>query len=367
MKKIIIQAGDLNGAMGKLGLAISGRSAMPAVEYLKIKASKNEMILIATDTELTIIVKIPCQAEEDFETLILYSDLKKIISLEKGSLEISIQEDGSIKVECGEDLFNLGIPLPVKDFPSIEKKPKGPGLILDESISHWINVALLTVDKDTKLNTLRPSLRNVLLHLNKDVANIVSTDTSCLFKKEIRVGSEETQEAHLQITPKMAMALKGMKSMALYYDKNKIAFDAGSIIIMGTMPEDKYPLYQRIIPEAGHNGSAFRYDLQNAILKSGIASPAFYKILIALGEKNLVLETNEVETGKSSRIIIDAKYSGECEKIAMSGEILLILLKQIPEEVQEILFSIVGPSRMATFQPKDDPSIFLLQAPMQLD
>ncbi|RYZ52900.1 MAG: hypothetical protein EOP49_08500 [Sphingobacteriales bacterium] len=70
MKKLIISAELLKPALAKLAHVVQQKSLIPAASSLYCKVTPNQLELIGTNTEITIIIKLVCESQETFDFLL---------------------------------------------------------------------------------------------------------------------------------------------------------------------------------------------------------------------------------------------------------------------------------------------------------
>ena len=363
MKKIIIDSTILRNAVNKLQQAIPRKSFLPVLNNLHVQISKGIATLTATDLELTIICRVPCESNDSFKLLLPFEDIKRIVLLYNEPLVIEINDKKETTVLCGEDFFNLGLPFNIADFPPIDKIPNVTGIPLDDSVFQYINIALLSSEKDV-YNAINQSFANALLHFKDNFLNIVCTDAKLLFRKTIPV-PKEAEELFIQVTPKIAGALKGLGGITMFNGDAKIIFQTDSITVIGNLPVDKYPNYQRVIPNYEFNSTVSKSEIQNALLKCAVIGDVRNEIIITTTDTTFRFESRIKELNKASSTTIDVQYSGACKKIAVNGNYLLTLLKQVGDDVKELCLSITGQDKVILIMPKGDDSMLLLLAPIQ--
>lgn len=354
MKQFIIHADQLSAAVKKLAQAVPDKPATPIIDNLLAKKSGSELVLIGTDLELTIFYTCTCEGGEDFDFLIPFFDLKRIVAVEIGELNVRISEKNEVIITGVNDIFNLGVMQDINEFPNVTRLPKKNSTELNGTLIETLNDALLSVSKDEQ----RPSMCNILLDFNKKQLLVVSTDAYCLYQKLHNVEADFKEK--LQISPKIAKALDGFTTTTIYFNEQSLAFESEQITIITKRHEGKYPNYKAAIPEAVWNASCSRLELEDALAKCCVVELEQNDAIISFGKEQFELESQATDTGKSAKTTIAGTYEGEVDKIAINAKKLLVSLSQLPEDVEKVRLSITPTSKAVLISPEADDSLLTL-------
>lgn len=349
MKTLTIDSSILRRAMVQLQQAMATRNFIPALDNIRATMTPGSIKLLTTDSEITIITTLECQTKDSHEFLIPFADLKRITALERGVLEFAITKD-SIIITCGEDSFNLGAPMHIDEFPKVDRLPDGGGITLDSNMMQSIKAALLTVEKDK--DTFKPAFKNVLLHFHGNKFNVASSDASYLFWRWHPI--ENDIEEWVPIPPNIVHALDGMPGAVVCWNKTNVGFVTNDTTVIARRPVEKYPNYFVIVPAPEWNGTCFRYDLLNAVLKCQIAGNHIDQVVIEPGNGSWELSSDQGEASKIVKVKIDGTYEGKVPRIAFNGTRLVTILKQMKEDVQELRIMITEHNKPILISPKDD-------------
>jgi DNA polymerase-3 subunit beta len=361
MKKFTIQSDVLREAVKKLQQAIANKAPIPIIDNILVQVHKNEVVFIATDLELTIFYKCVCECDDasDFNFLMPFADVKRIVAVELGELQIAFQPDRTVIIKGNSDEFNLGVTADVTEFPNVTRLPKKNHIELNGTLVESLNAALLTVGK----NELQPMLTNILLEFKKNVLNVVSTDAHCLYRKRHTIESDLKEQ--LMISPKIAKALDGFSKITVYFNSQNIAFESEQITVISKQVDGKYPNYEKVIPESVWNTTCDRKVLEVAINKCNVVESTYREVVFTLGAEEFDLESKSTDTGKSARTMITGMYNGECGNIALNGKQLLTILSQLPKDVEKIRLSITAANKAVNISPEGDDTLLLLTMPIQ--
>ena len=119
--KFVVNGQDLNNAVSKVVKAISTKSTNPVLEGIKLSVVGDELILTATDTEISIEKTISATTFTEGETVVpgkLFSEFVKKLENEE-DIEFTLI-DGQIKINYGASEGFIQT-FPAEEFPIINK------------------------------------------------------------------------------------------------------------------------------------------------------------------------------------------------------------------------------------------------------
>lgn len=329
MKQFIIDSDVLKTAIKKLSQAAGKNHALPVLSNLYCRVRKNEVDLITSELELTIIVTCSCEASGEFEMLIPFDYLRKIVLLSPHQ-PISIQVEGKAgKIIGDNEIYELGSLDKVKDYPQLPEVPKQKMIKADAEFIDWLRKAQATCGNDEKN---KPALTMICIDIADGKATMASTDATVIFTRSFFVETKESDQ--LLISAKVAKALEGLDAVEIYWRKSHIAFVSGNTTIIATRHEDKYPNYKAAFPESQSNISFVRTDLVGALERACLSTDALKTTQIFLKQENsiVLLESFDETLNRKVQKKIPATYDGAVDKIAINAEKLLALMHQVNYE-----------------------------------
>lgn len=360
MKKLIISTDSLRAALVKLGQAVATKPVLPVLSNLYLRARKHAVELITMDLELTILYVCSCECQEEFEMLIPFEFLKKVISY-SGSIPLEIQLTSKTKgrIIGFEDSYQLNSLENIDDFPKIPEVPKKNSLQLDEVFMGWLDKAMAAVSTDD----LRPAMTKACLDFTDKGVDIVATDAHSLFKHFFPVIAPTKEQ--LLISPKIAKAMKGFKATTLFWHSKHIAFKADNITVISTRHEDKYPDYRIVIPNHPANLPLNRNSLISALHRVALASSIYFTFKLFKSDINKVhLSADDLDFERRIEVDIAGIYNGSVDTVTFSPVKMLMLLNQI--EFDEIYLHIDAPGRAALISSEEDPDYLAMLMPVSI-
>lgn len=172
--KLICDGFELSEAVNKVMKATAIRSTNPILEGIKLKAEDDELVLSATDLELSIEKRIKADVKIEGETVVagrFFSELVKKLNNEK--IEIIKSEDENtirIKYTDSEGLIQT---MPVSEFPEI-KDIESPEYVTikEQDLKQLINMTIFSAAYDDA----RPILKGILIEVENNKITAVALD-----------------------------------------------------------------------------------------------------------------------------------------------------------------------------------------------
>jgi DNA polymerase-3 subunit beta len=357
MKKLIIGTDTLKPALKKLSQVIVKNAALPALSNIYLKARMDEVELICSDLELTISYICPCECLQEFEALIPFEFLQKVIGL-SDSQPWTIEVSGGKGILKGKyDVYQLGKLEKVEAFPKIPDIPKKNMLVLDGKFMEWLGRSMSSVGKDDS----RPAMMKALLEFGTDGITIVTTDAHCIFKHFFPMAVPGPEQ--ILISPKIARALQDFEKTTLFWHAKHVALKADNVTLIATRHNDKYPDYKVVIPNHGPNLEVYRSELIGALHKTALVSSQLVRFRFPVAKnKRFNIQATDTDLGRDSDISIAGDYSGTTEEISFSPVLFLTLLHQIPFD--EIRLHIDTARRGVLISAEEDPDYLGMIMPL---
>jgi DNA polymerase-3 subunit beta len=357
MKKLIISTKDLRPALQKLSQVVVKKPVLPVLSNLFLKARPGEVELIASDLELTISYVLPCECKEEFEMLLPFDFISKLVSLLPGQpLTIELLPRNKGVITADGDIHQLGALDKTDDFPKIRDIPSRKSVTLDTSFMEWLERAMASVGKDDT----RPAMTKALLELEQDTINIVSTDAHSLFRHKFPIQTLMTEQ--ILISPKIARALQGFETTVLTWNAKHLAMKADNITIIATRHEDKFPDYKVVIPNHGANVTVLRADLISALNRASLASSREVTFHFP-NDKQLQVRGADIDLERNSAATVLASSEGTLGDVLLAPELFNTLLHQIPFD--EIRLHVDRMPRAVMISAEEDENYLGMIMPLQ--
>lgn len=375
LKSIVLPVGELKAILNKCGEVVPEKSILPATENVLLKIKGGRVVIIGTDTVVTVIGDIAFSGAHDdtnFSCLVPYKVLNDFVkNLEGDELKMRYTEPGAI-FSTDEDKLILEELDDVKLFPTLPAFPEENELRINDDLVHWLKKSLLTVSKDGA----RPSICKVCMRIGVDKLTIATTNSWSLFEKgfELPVDTEmgaPVRKVELLINPVVVGVLSGYSEISIYWNGSHVGFKAGNITITGTLQDEKFPDYESVFPKKPYNIVLHRESLVHVLEKMSITGAPWTDIYLLREEGYVCFEALDIDRARKvvSKIKVapegdvPGRYTGDVEKILLSPKQLLPVLKQ--QGCTDIRMAIHGANVAVLLTDADDPLYRALIMPMR--
>lgn len=294
------------------------RSPKPILQTVKIEATKDRTILMATDMEVGIQIQANDVEVETEGSAILPVGRFGSILRENSDEKLSISADSQgIQVQGDRSKFNLPAQNP-DEFPSLEEFKEDAYYELSATtIKELIRRTLFATDTESS----RYALGGVLLEFDKEVVIAVGTDGRRLAKMEgaiTNVGDYQGSGS-MTIVPSKSMQLIDRAIPAdpelkvqIVTRPNDILLKTQNATIYSRLVDGRFPKWRDVIP-SNQEGTVIDFNvgtLFSAVRQAAIVSSDDSRgIDFTLGKGSLVLSGLTADVGQS-RVEVPADYDG---------------------------------------------------------
>jgi DNA polymerase III sliding clamp (beta) subunit (PCNA family) len=325
MKKIIISADVLKKALAKLSHAINSKGILPITTSLLCKVESKTLTLIATNTEVTILYKVECEAKEDFEFLLPFDFIQKVVGFNPHcpiEIEAGVKK---VKVKTYDDVYEAKLSAKVDEFPTIPQIENKQFIAINDDVLKSLHTAISTA---APLNSNSLSqLTNILLELSIGKITVASTDSAYMvYSQEFE--SENKEEAQLLLAVKSIIALNSLIDVKLCYNENFTCFISDDVTVINTRTQDKFANFRKVFPaDWAANFTINKALLYDAILKTSMATDDLKSATITLCADKVNIQSYDSQFKVNLDVL--ATYTGTVTEVSIKYDKLQKLLAQI--------------------------------------
>jgi DNA polymerase-3 subunit beta len=309
--------------------ALGTRSSMPILAGLKLEITDGRLCLQATDLERAVRCEIPIETQGEDEAVVLNGAILNQIAAhlpadEKISLKTDGQDGTTVKLRCGEALFDLPT-LPVADYPEVADLPSAKvGTIRVEDFHHGLEHTAFAALKAGE--TTRLSLTGVDIVLKSDQLRMVATNGYRLAVKtlgieEVKEEGEYLIEAGVLTDLDRVLGQIDATTVDIHRGEGQLFFHAGGVTFMARTIAEEFPDFERVIPR--DNPVPLTFD-RRALLD------ALQRIQITAAEDSGAITIRGTTEESSVQIHSSSKDKGEAEE--------RVRLKKVPSQLIEVSF-----------------------------
>ena len=363
--KFICQKNVLQEAISIAQKAVTGKSTLPVLEGLLIKAIDNKITIIGSDTDLSIETK--CDAEVlEFGSIVVDAKLlgEIIRRLPNDSVEIASLENNALNISCQKSNFTL-VHMNADDYPTLPQINENMIFGIPQGVlKKMIKRTILAVAQDET----RPILTGVLFEVKDNKLNMVALDGYRLALKNEFLETDNTISAVIpgKTLNEISKILEDKQDIAnITFTTNHILFNLGTTKVISRLLEGEFIKYSSIIPEEYNlKITAKRNEMLNCIERASLMAKEGNTNLIKLNieEDNLIITSNS-QLGKVKEEL-SIILQGQPLQIAFNSKYLIDVLKIMEEE--EIVMEFTSSVSPCIVKNKDVDDCTYLVLPVRL-
>ena len=354
LMKFIVNSTALLRELQKLNGVISSNNTLPILDNFLFDISRNNMTIIASDLETTMMSTISVEADVDgkitiparilIDTLKTFSNqpLTFIVNTETFGIEMS-SEMGNYKL-AGQN---------ANEFP---KTPKLNGssstTIKGDILANAINKTLFASGNDE----LRPVMSGMFCELSAEQITFVATDAHKL-AKHTRTDISSDKTASFILPKKPLTILKNNISddadIKLEFNDTNALFTFNNITIICRLIDGKYPNYEAVIPKENPN----KLTIETASLLSSIKRVSIYanktthQIRLKIAGSELQITSEDLDFANKAEERLSCQYEGTDMEIGFNSKFVIDMLNNIGAE--QISLEMSAPNRAGIILPLD--------------
>ncbi len=354
LMKFIVNSTALLRELQKLNGVISSNNTLPILDNFLFDINSNNMTIIASDLETTMMSTISVEADVDgkitiparilIDTLKTFSNqpLTFIVNTETFGIEMS-SEMGNYKL-AGQN---------ANEFP---KTPKLNGSSITtfkgDILANAINKTLFASGNDE----LRPVMSGMFCELSSEQITFVATDAHKLVK-HTRTDISSDKTASFILPKKPLTILKNNISddadIKLEFNDTNALFTFNNITIICRLIDGKYPNYEAVIPKENPN----KLTIETASLLSSIKRVSIYanktthQIRLKIAGSELQITSEDLDFANKAEERLSCQYEGTDMEIGFNSKFVIDMLNNIGAE--QISLEMSAPNRAGIILPLD--------------
>jgi DNA polymerase-3 subunit beta len=365
--KVVTNKPALVECLGIVGKAVSSRSSIQVLSGVLVEAREEDIIVSATDMEISIRAPLPGRVEHQGSLVIparLATDIAR--SLPAGDIVME-QRPGEthIEIRAGESLFTLHS-LPAVDFPQLP-------VFSAEGFSVSKPAFIETVDRvapSASRDETRPVLTGVLIHFMKSSVRMVATDSYRLSVKESPVESSLAEKFQAIVPARTLMELSRIatavadETIVIVATENQMLYRVGGISLVSRLIDGQFPNYRQLIPETFDYEVAVDHDeLLEAVRRVGLLAQKNAPLRLRFANNTLTVSAESQDVGKAHEAM-PIQYSGDDLEIGFNPEFLEAGVAAVKESPVYLRF--ISPLRPGLVKGAGEDFLYLVM-PIRLN
>mgnify|MGYP001574851832 FL=1 len=300
---------DLNKGLGIVGRVVATRGQLPVLANILIEATKEGLVLAATNLEIGLRVRVGGKIIELGAITIPGRSLGELVGSLAGE-SLDLQTDGEkLKIKTGKSAGIL-TGIAASEFPSFAKATEGqaPIKIKKELLLEIASQVAYAAAVDES----RPVLTGIRFSVSGDQLFVVATDGFRLSRKQIPNPKSQIPNVILPARTILELARVVEEEeivMEMVKENNQVIFSCGDVQLVSRVLEGNFPEVDKIIPQGFKTEVVVdREELKSALRVAGIFARENSNIVrfkvqgssfnIAARAAQLGENENEIETEK---------------------------------------------------------------------
>lgn len=363
--KFTIEKPILQEAISNAQKAITGKTTMPVLQGIFIKAKNNELTVIGSDIDLTIETKIEAQVEEEGEIVVdsrLFGEI--IRKLPNAPVHIESMENDTINIQCLKSIATL-VHMNPSEYPNLPQINENKIFTIPQGIlKNMIKSTIFAIAQDET----RPILTGILFEIKDNRINLVALDGYRVALRKENIDSLSSINAVIpgKTLNEISKILEdGENPTEITFTPNHILFNLGNTRVISRLLEGQFIKYESIIPkEYNLKVMVKRGEILNSIERASLMGKEGKTNLVKLDiqEEAMVITSNS-QLGKA-REEVNIILQGEPLKIAFNSKYLIDVFKIMDEE--EVVMEFSSSISPCVIKNKDNDKCSYLLLPVRL-
>ena len=322
---------------------IPSKASMMILSHFRIDADSesNLVTIIATDLNITAIVKITANVVANGTLLVSAKHLSDIINALPDTLINFSQNDDHLVIECVNSSFSISV-IESSLFPEIS-------FIEDEKECTFNAQKFKKIVQNTTFCAATEGTQSicngVYFKIEENLITIAATDTKRIGESKLRANFSINEPYEIVLPPKALNFIEknitsDIDEITIKYDERRVSFYLKNIMLISNKFEGKYPHYVvgfRHLPEAGL--LIDKNTIRDAIKRVSLLSEDNYKLIkIVIQNEELIIESVVSERGNAKEYITGFKYDGPDITFCINSRLLSSIIGVI--ESDEVLLKI---------------------------
>lgn len=343
---------SLASALNIVSKAVSPNNTLPVLNNILIKAEGKKVFFSATNLEIAINTVIEADVLNEGSITIPSKILTSYVGLLKeGDVELKLEAGMSLAIKAAHSETKIKGIGP-DEFPMIPK--------VENAVNFKVPIknfkeAVDQVAFAASSNTSRPVLTGVLFRVKKDELKMVATDSYRLSEKTLKLKEGVKEDIDCLVPARTVVELGRIltdgDAIEVQVAKNQVLFKAGDTVLTSRLIEGSFPEYEKILPK--ETKTKCEVDVEELVVAvkkvSLFVMETNNNIKVAVtNDGKIVLATDETQVGEG-RSDVEAKVSGDNNKVALNAQYLLELLSSV--HGSEISFELIDKVNPVLIKP----------------
>ncbi|MAJ89726.1 MAG: DNA polymerase III subunit beta [Flavobacteriales bacterium] len=330
--KFIVNSTALLKELQKLNSVISSNNTLPILDNFLFDVKKNNMTIIASDLEVTMMSTITIESEVDGMITIPARILTDTLKTFSNQPLTFIVDTNNFSIEMSSDMGNYKLA-----GQSADEFPKIPVVSDSNSINFGSEILLNAINKTlfaSGNDELRPVMSGVFFELSSDKVTFVATDAHKLVK-HTRTDLSSDKVSSFILPKKPLNILKNNitddAEIKLEFNDTNALFSFSNLTIICRLIDGKYPNYEAVIPKENPN----KLIIDKSVLLSSIKRVSIYanktthQIRLKIAGSYLQITSEDLDFANKAEERLSCQYEGIDMEIGFNSKFVIDMLNNI--------------------------------------
>jgi DNA polymerase-3 subunit beta len=342
--KLFCAQRDLDYALNLVNKAINPNNTLPVLNNILLKASAKKLHFSATNLEIAISCSIDADVRSEGTITVPAKLITSYVSLlTDEKVELSVSDGATLSVESTSSHTKVKC-ISADEFPLIPKIEDSQRFTLSiEKFSEGITETVFSAS----LNSSRPVLSGVYMHIKSGKLTMVATDSYRLAEKKMDLIDGDLDDVSCIVPAKTMIELgkiigkSGDKEVKVDISTNQILFTVSGVELISRLIEGKFPDYTKIIPNEHKTKFEVSVEDLSLVLKrvSLFARENNNSVSLSVSsDGRLLVSSEETKVGEEKAELM-VKVVGINNKISLNSQYFLDVLTYISGDKIDIILN----------------------------
>ena len=369
--KFSIQRDEIYEALQKVANVIPQRSTISMTQNIMLIAEGDQLELMATDLEITIVSSVRAEMEVEGRIALPGRLLHDIIrELPNVRLTFESDEKFRLKLQSSFGEYKIGGENPA-EFPRRPHLEEVKEFVLpNEQLRRLIDKTIFATSGDE----LRPALTGVFFEIGEHQIRAVATDGHRLGMLTYADDAlPQEQMGAIISTRALNFVLRNLEAQGLTafaIGHRHTLFQMENTRLFARMIEENYVDYHRVIPKETNFSMSINTEefLSSVKRVSLFSNPITAKIVLDIHPNHVRIQAEDMDFGGEATEEIPCDFSGENLSIGFNSRYLQNVLRHV--DSQEALFQLIRTDAAVLVEPmemSENETQLMLLMPIRLD
>ncbi len=365
-----IEKAQLEEGLQVASRAIHGRSPLPILSHVLLKATQETLELTATDLDLGLQTRLSAQVEEQGSLTCPARLMSEIVAkLPAGPVEIKLVQEGLLAIRSRRSEFHVST-LPAEEFPSLPSAEEAQTISIRQGLLKTM-VRRVAVAAASQEET-RAVMTGLLTLLKFDSITLVGTDGRRLACMRRELPHDDARDTSAVIPARALLELVRVLSnddedVRVAFTPGQVFFHLPATSMHCRLLEGTFPDFEKVIPRSFQRtcrvGKDSLLEGMKRMLIVAQEKQSPHLVRLDFSPERLRISANTPDLG-SGREEIPVVLEGDELTIAFNGRYIVDGLSVL--EAEELEFSLQDETRSAILRPYGETGFDYVLMPVRL-